>query len=169
MTVVHDSEGIKRPALAGILPPVEVLHFAKNPCLCYSGPRCDGADEPKAVVPFLSACGETTGNPMERRQDMREYELYLVIDAEVEEEAVNAIVERVTALIVAGHGGIPGEMIKVDPRGKRRLTFPIKRKLEGLDKVITFQTPPQALSEIERFLKLNEQVLRYLVVRTDER
>lgn len=100
---------------------------------------------------------------------MREYELYLIIDAELEEDAVNAIVERVTALAVAGSGGLPGEMIKVDPRGKRRLTFPIKRKLEGIDIIFTFQTPPAALTEVERFLKFNEQVLRYLVVRTDER
>jgi small subunit ribosomal protein S6 len=99
---------------------------------------------------------------------MREYELYLVIDADAEEEGISAIVERVSQLIVEGHGGANGEVIKVDARGKRRLAYPINNKLESQDAILTFLTPPQALTEIERFLKLNEQVLRYLLVRTQE-
>jgi small subunit ribosomal protein S6 len=105
---------------------------------------------------------------MERRQVMREYELFLVIDADVAEENVSAIIERVTQLIVAGHGGIGGEVTKVDARGKRRLAYSINRKAEGQDLVLNFRTPPQALPEIERILKLDEQVLRYLLVRLDE-
>jgi small subunit ribosomal protein S6 len=99
---------------------------------------------------------------------MREYELYLVIDADAEEEAAEAIVEKVTQLISAGDGTTNGEVIKVNARGKRRLTYPIKKKVEGLDVIINFHTPPQTLAEIERVLKLDEQVLRYLLVRTDE-
>ena len=100
---------------------------------------------------------------------MREYELYLVIDAEAEEEDVGAILERVTGLIEAGHGGLGGEVIKTDARGKRRLAYSVQKKREGQDVILAFQTPPQALTEIERILKLDEQVLRYLLVRTDEK
>ncbi|NIV32929.1 MAG: hypothetical protein GWN58_26840, partial [Anaerolineae bacterium] len=46
---------------------------------------------------------------------MRQYELYLVIDAESEEEDVNAIVERMTELVTAGDGETSGEVIKVVP------------------------------------------------------
>ncbi len=99
---------------------------------------------------------------------MREYELYLIIDADAEDESVEAIVERVTQLISAGDGETTGEVIKVNSRGKRRLAYPIKNKLEGHDVIFDFHTPPQALTELERVLKLDEQVLRYLVVRTDE-
>ena len=45
---------------------------------------------------------------------MREYELYLVIDAEAEEEDTGAIIERVTQLISVGDGETAGEVIKVD-------------------------------------------------------
>jgi small subunit ribosomal protein S6 len=96
---------------------------------------------------------------------MRQYELYLVIDADVEEEDVDAIVERMTQLISAGNG----EVSKVETRGKRRLTYPIKKKSEGQDTILYFQTPPQALPEMERVLKLEERILRYLIVRTDEK
>jgi small subunit ribosomal protein S6 len=95
---------------------------------------------------------------------MREYELYLVLDADAEEEAVAAIVERVTQLITAA----PGEVVNLEPRGKRRLAYPINKTQEGQDMIMTFQTPPEALPEIERILKLDEQVLRYLLVRRDE-
>ena len=99
---------------------------------------------------------------------MREYELYLVIDAAAEEEEVSAIVERVTELVSAGDGKTAGEMSKVDPRGKRRLAYSINRKVESQDIICTFQSSPQALPELERFLKLDEQILRYLLVRTEE-
>lgn len=99
---------------------------------------------------------------------MRDYELYLVIDAMADEEAVMSIEDKMTKLITAEHNGEMGEVIKVEPRGKRRLTFPIKRKLESQDVIMTFRAPQTALREMERVLKLDEQVLRYLIVRQDE-
>jgi small subunit ribosomal protein S6 len=99
---------------------------------------------------------------------MRQYELYLVIDAEVEEEEVNAIVERMTELVTAGDGETSGEVIKVEARGKRRLAYPIRKKTEGQDIILYLHAPSQSLGGIERVLKLDERVLRHLVVRTDE-
>jgi small subunit ribosomal protein S6 len=99
---------------------------------------------------------------------MREYELYLVMDASVEEQDVSALVERLTQLISAGDGEMSGEVIKVDVRGKRRLAYSVKRSVEGQDVILTFQALPSVLVEMERILKLNEQVLRHLIVRLDE-
>lgn len=99
---------------------------------------------------------------------MREYELYLVIDADAEDEEASEIVDRVTQLVTVGDGQTNGEVTKVEARGKRRLAYPIGNKLESQDVVMTLQTSPQALAELERYLKLNEQVLRYLLVRTEE-
>jgi small subunit ribosomal protein S6 len=105
---------------------------------------------------------------MERRKNMRDYELYLVLDAEADEAAVGAIIERVTQVIARSDGQTAGQVIKVDPRGKRRLAYPVKRKVEGQDIILTLQTSSQALPEIERILKLSEQVLRFLIVRIGE-
>jgi small subunit ribosomal protein S6 len=105
---------------------------------------------------------------MERRQNMRDYELYLVLDTEADEATVSGIIERVTQVIVRGDGKTAGQVIKVDPRGKRRLAYPVKRKVEAQDILLTFQTSSRALPEIERILKLTEQVLRYLIVRIGE-
>jgi small subunit ribosomal protein S6 len=100
---------------------------------------------------------------------MREYELYLVIDAEAEEADANATVERMSELIVAGDGEAGGEVIKVENKGNRRLAYPINKKQESQDIILTFRTSQQVLPEMERILKLNEFVLRYLLVRTDEK
>jgi small subunit ribosomal protein S6 len=99
---------------------------------------------------------------------MREYELYLVIDADAEEEQVTAIIDRVTELILAGDGSDKGEVTKTEARGKRRLAYPVNKILESQDTILNFKSTPQTLPEIERFLKLDEQVLRFLLVRTDE-
>jgi small subunit ribosomal protein S6 len=99
---------------------------------------------------------------------MRQYELYLVIDAEVEEEDVNAIVERMTELVTAGDGENTGEVIKVEARGRRRLAYAIKNKTEGQDVILYIHTPAQALREIERVLKLDDRILRHLIVRTGD-
>ena len=60
---------------------------------------------------------------------MREYELYLVIDGEAEEEEANAIVERVTKLIEAGDGKSSGQVTETKSRGRRRLAYAIKKKV----------------------------------------
>jgi len=99
---------------------------------------------------------------------MREYEIYLVLDADAEEEEHSAIIERLNELIAVGAGEAEGEHVKVEPRGRRRLAYPIKKKTESQDFVLTAQTTPQVLPEVERVLKLDEQVLRYLILRTDE-
>ncbi|MGQ9600794.1 MAG: 30S ribosomal protein S6 [Anaerolineae bacterium] len=99
---------------------------------------------------------------------MREYELYLVLDAETEEPDVQAIIDRLTQIIQSGHNETRGEVIKVEMRGKRRLAYPIKKKMEGQDIVLNFQSPPPVPAEMERILKINERVLRYLIVRLDE-
>jgi len=99
---------------------------------------------------------------------MRDYELYLVIDGSAEEEAVTATLDRAGQLIAVGNGESAGQVIKVEARGKRRLAYPIGKRTEGQDFIVTFQTAPQALPELERALKLDEQVMRYLIVRLSE-
>jgi small subunit ribosomal protein S6 len=99
---------------------------------------------------------------------MREYELYLVMDVDAEEDEIGALIERITQLIAVDDGETSGAVTKVESRGTRRLAYPVKKKVESQDAVLTIHTSPQALPELERFLKLQEQVLRYLIVRIEE-
>jgi small subunit ribosomal protein S6 len=96
---------------------------------------------------------------------MRAYELYIVFSAEAEEDDVGTALDQLTQAISADGG----EVTKVEPRGKRRLAYPVRNQHEAQDVILYFQAQPPTIVELERLLKLNEQALRYLVVRlTDE-
>ena len=97
---------------------------------------------------------------------MNRYELVYIIDTGLEETARKELIEKVSALI--GENG--GEIEKVDETwGKRRLAYAIDYKTEGWYVLVTFKGPAELPRELERNLQINENVLRYLVVKLVEK
>ena len=97
---------------------------------------------------------------------MKRYELTYVIDTALEEEARKELIEKISSLI-AQNGG---EVEKVDETwGKRRLAYPINDKPEGYYVLVTMQAPAELPKEIERNLRINENVLRSLVIKVEEK
>lgn len=90
---------------------------------------------------------------------MRNYELVYIADPELDEEQLGALEERVKSLIE----GAGGKVLNVDRWGKRKLAYHILKRSEGYYILVDTELPPQAGAAIERDLKLNEQVLRYLL------
>ena len=97
---------------------------------------------------------------------MNRYELTYIIDTALEEEARKELIEKISSLI-AQNGG---EVEKVDETwGKRRLAYPINDKPEGYYVLVTMQAPADLPKEIERNLRINENVLRSLVIKVEEK
>ena len=97
---------------------------------------------------------------------MNRYEMIYIIDAGLEETARKELIEKVSALI-ANNGG---EIEKVDETwGKRRLAYAINYKTEGWYVLVNFKAPAELPRELERNLQINESVLRYLVVKLEEK
>jgi small subunit ribosomal protein S6 len=97
---------------------------------------------------------------------MNRYEMIYIIDTGLEETARKELVEKVSALISANGG----EVEKVDETwGKRRLAYAIDYKTEGWYVLVTFKAPAELPRELERNLQINENVLRYLVVKLEEK
>ena len=97
---------------------------------------------------------------------MNRYELTYIIDTALEEEARKELIEKISSLI-AKNGG---EVEKVDETwGKRRLAYPINDKPEGYYVLVTMQAPAELPKEIERNLRINENVLRSLVIKVEEK
>ena len=97
---------------------------------------------------------------------MNRYELIYIIDTGLEEAARKELIEKVSALIT-GNGG---EIEKVDETwGKRRLAYAIYYKNEGWYVLVNFKAPAELPRELERNLQINENVLRYLVVKLEEK
>ena len=91
---------------------------------------------------------------------MRLYEAVYIFDAALDEAAINAKLERHHGLVT----GKDGEVTAVDHWGTRQLAYPVEKKKTGYYVVAQFNGDPEALPEFERALKLDETLLRYLVV-----
>ena len=94
---------------------------------------------------------------------MREYELMCVLNPELDEGGLEAQNERLKSLI-ATRGG---EVLSVEPWGKRRLAYAIEGFREGIYTVTKFNLPPEQTDALDRGLRLNEAVIRHLIVRPD--
>jgi small subunit ribosomal protein S6 len=92
---------------------------------------------------------------------VKNYEVVYIFDTQVPEDRINEKLERYHGLLT-GQGG--GEITATDHWGRRQLTYPIRRASAGYYVVAQFQAEPAALPEFERLLKLDEELLRYLVV-----
>ena len=93
---------------------------------------------------------------------MRRYELMLVLKPDAPDERASAVIDRTTRYVVASGG----QIVKVAPWGRRRLAYPIDRYREGSYHIVVFESPAEAIAELERSLQITEDVLRYLVTRT---
>ena len=97
---------------------------------------------------------------------MNRYEMIYIIDTDLEEAARKELIEKVSALIT-NNGG---EIEKVDETwGKRKLAYAIDYKTEGWYVLVTFKAPVELPRELERNLQINENVLRYLVIKLVEK
>ncbi|MBV9358034.1 MAG: 30S ribosomal protein S6 [Chloroflexi bacterium] len=92
---------------------------------------------------------------------MRTYELMVVLDPNLDEAGVEAFNQRL-ATLVAQRGGT---IVDSEPWGRRRLAYPIGRFRDGIYILSHLRLETGATAELERALKLNENVIRHLLVR----
>jgi small subunit ribosomal protein S6 len=94
----------------------------------------------------------------------RSYELGFIIPSSVQESETKSVMEVVKTWIK----DFGGEVTDVDVWGRRRLAYPIEDFREGYYVFFKMDYPTDRLGDLERNLKLSEQVIRHLVVRLDE-
>ena len=94
---------------------------------------------------------------------MRRYECLYIIDAELEEEATQAVIDKYAQLLEK-HGC---EEVSIDAWGKRRLTYEIRKKREGFYVLMEYNGPADFVSELERLMGIDENVMKYLVTRKE--
>lgn len=95
---------------------------------------------------------------------MRDYELMFIVKPELEEEKVNAVVEKFKTLIINNGGEEPA----VDTWGKRRLAYEINDFREGIYFLFNFKGVPATAEELDRVLKITDEVLRFMIIRKEE-
>ena len=94
---------------------------------------------------------------------MRNYEVMFVIDPTLEDAKKDATVETVQSIIAAD-----GEVGKVDVWGMKKLAYPIDKKEEGYYTVVEFKGNPTLPKELDRRLKISDNVMRHIIINKDE-
>ena len=94
---------------------------------------------------------------------MRSYEVAFIAHPDLDDASLTALVDKAKGWVAAAGG----QVIQVDVWGRRRLAYPIRKQTEGQYILMQTQMTPVATREIERNLRLTEQVMRFQVIRTD--
>jgi small subunit ribosomal protein S6 len=100
------------------------------------------------VEPFSPKGGET----------MRKYEIMYIIRPDIEQEAVQATVEKFQNIINNG-----GEITKHDVMGKRRLAYEINKHRDGHYVLVKFNANNTVLTELDRVMKISDEIIRFLI------
>ncbi len=96
--------------------------------------------------------------------EKREYELVYIVQPNVDDQGLSSLNERLSQVIA----GQKGEITATELWGRRTLAYPINRYFEGHYVLQRFQMAPEGTAELDRFLRFTEDVIRHLLVRTDE-
>lgn len=94
---------------------------------------------------------------------MNKYELALVVNAKIEEDARVATVEKVKEYITR----FGGTITNIDEWGKKRLAYEIQKMREGFYYFIQFESDETTPGELESNIRIMENVIRYLCIRQD--
>ncbi len=94
---------------------------------------------------------------------MNSYETIFIVDATLEEEAVTAVKDNFISLIEKN-----GTVNNVDEWGKRRLAYEINDKTEGFYYLVDFTADGEFPKELDRKFRINENILRTIIIRKDE-
>lgn len=95
---------------------------------------------------------------------MNNYELVFIVQPDLDKEGVVSVLERFTTRVES----FGGEIASFNTWGKRRLAFPIRKFHEGYYYILDLAMDPERLLELERFIKLTEPILRYMIMRQQE-
>jgi small subunit ribosomal protein S6 len=95
---------------------------------------------------------------------MRNYELMYIIKTNVDDEKRPEVVEKYKQIIVNSGG----EIVKLDEWGKRRLAYEVDKNREGYYVLMNFKSSKEACQELDRLMKIDEAILKRLIVRLEE-
>lgn len=96
--------------------------------------------------------------------DKRRYQLVLIVDPRLDEQAINASIDRFVGIITDGGG----EAINVDHWGRRKLAYEIRHLEDGYYVLADVAADPATMTELDRVLKLADEVMRHRILRPEQ-
>ncbi len=102
--------------------------------------------------------------PQKEVQMTRTYEIMFIVRPDVEEAELDKLIETFSGYITTGGGSITS----TEKMGRRRLAYTVKKFNDGFYVLLIVEAPASLISEIERRLRVSEQVIKFITVRMDE-
>jgi len=96
---------------------------------------------------------------------MRKYEIMYILNASLEEAARTELMETLHA-IITNDGG---EIVKVDEWGMKEFAYRIEDMTKGYYVVVTFNSNADAVAELDRICRINQNVVRHMIVNLEEK
>jgi len=96
---------------------------------------------------------------------MKNYELVLIFAPSLEEGTIKEELTKITSLIEKSKGNI----VKTDAWGVKKLAYPIKHQKNGFYVIVYFNSGTEVLTELDRVNKINDKILRHLIVKTSDK
>lgn len=96
---------------------------------------------------------------------MRKYETFFITDPDLPDETNSAVDNKVQS-IVTSNGG---EVLTFTPWGKRKLAYPIRKRTRGLYVLMEYSGGPELVAELERNLRIDERILKFITVKLEDR
>lgn len=95
---------------------------------------------------------------------MNKYEMMFIVKTTIEEEAVKATAESLKSVITS----MKGEITDSKELGNKKLAYPIKKEITGFYFVVNFNADNETVAELDRKAKIDENVIRHMIIRLDE-
>ena len=95
---------------------------------------------------------------------MNKYEMMFIVKATLEEEATKAVAESLESVITA----MKGEISESKDLGQKKLAYPIKKEITGHYYLVNFTADNETRDELDRKARLDEKVLRHMIIKLDE-
>ena len=94
---------------------------------------------------------------------MNKYESIVIINPNVDEEGMKALISRFTDLI-----NTDGKVEKVDELGKRKLAYEVKKNTEGFYVVFYFEANTSLIAELERNYRITDEVIKFMTIKQED-
>jgi small subunit ribosomal protein S6 len=115
------------------------------------------------VLPVTPAPLGATKVHGRRYRKLRRYEVLFIVRPDFDEEQIAAVIQKYKDVVV-NDGGV---VLTAEKWAKRRLAYEIAGFQEGIYLIVTFEGTPEIVAELDRLMKIDQQVIRHMVSRID--
>lgn len=95
---------------------------------------------------------------------LRKYESFFIVDPDLPEDAYQGVAQKYRGVVESGGGTV----LTYAPWGKKKLAYPVKKRSYGYYVLMEFASGPDLIAELERNMRIDERVLKFITVKLDD-